>query len=296
MATIGLDKLFYAPITEDENGDETYGLPVMLAKAMTAELSIELNEATLYADDGAAEIVKEFKSGTLSLGVDDIGVTSAEALTGARADKNGVLISASNGTLIYDCDSRMPILEKRLPLSQVSYLQAKAEEFHLHIQTYTDDAIVTASENDEIRFYRRRIHLPLLLAQDYASVLPKEPLKMLAIHLSDHNRLTAFCDAISDWAAGKIQMIFSNDFYLELFHKDAGKGNSVRFLCDYFQIPLSDAYAAGDADNDISMIQAAGCGIAMANAAPEVKEAADVITPKDNDNDGLADFLRSVLS
>ena len=58
MATIGLDKLFYAPITEDENGDEEYGTPVMLAKAMTAELSIELNEATLYADDGAAEIVK----------------------------------------------------------------------------------------------------------------------------------------------------------------------------------------------------------------------------------------------
>ncbi len=94
MATIGLDKLFYAPITEDENGDETYGSPVMLAKAMTAELSVELNEATLYADDGAAEIVKEFKSGTLSLGVDDIGVTSAEALTGAKVDANGVLISA----------------------------------------------------------------------------------------------------------------------------------------------------------------------------------------------------------
>ena len=38
MATIGLDKLFYAPITEDENGDEEYGTPVMLAKAMTAAL------------------------------------------------------------------------------------------------------------------------------------------------------------------------------------------------------------------------------------------------------------------
>ena len=62
MATIGLDKLFYAPITEDENGDETYGSPVMLAKAMTADLSVELNEATLFADDGAAEIVKEYKS------------------------------------------------------------------------------------------------------------------------------------------------------------------------------------------------------------------------------------------
>lgn len=94
MATIGLDKLFYAPITEDENGDEKYGTPVQLAKAMSAELSVELNEATLFADDGAAEIVKEFKSGTLSLGVDDIGIASAEALTGAKVDSNGVLISA----------------------------------------------------------------------------------------------------------------------------------------------------------------------------------------------------------
>lgn len=207
----------------------------------------------------------------------------------------GVLISANNGTLIYDCDRKTPILEKRLPLSYVSYLQKQAQDFHLHIQTYTDDAIVTAEEDEEIRFYRRRIHLPLLLAQDYASVLSKEPLKMLAIHLSDHDRLTAFCDAVSDWAADKIQMIFSNDFYLELFHKDAGKGNAVRFLCDYFRVPLSDTFAAGDADNDISMIQAAGCGIAMANAAPEVKKAADAVTAKDNDNDGLAEFLRSVL-
>ena len=34
MATIGLDKLFYAKITEDEDGDETYATPVPLAKAM----------------------------------------------------------------------------------------------------------------------------------------------------------------------------------------------------------------------------------------------------------------------
>ena len=95
MATIGLDRLYYAPITEGANGDETYGSPVMLAKAMTAELSIELNEAILYADDGPSEVVKEFKSGTLSLGVDDIGAASAVALTGAALDDNGVLVSAS---------------------------------------------------------------------------------------------------------------------------------------------------------------------------------------------------------
>ena len=93
MATIGLDMLHYAKITEDEQGNETYGAPQKLAKAMSADLSVELAEATLYADDGSAEIVKEFKSGTLSLGVDDIGASVASDLTGATIDQNGVVIS-----------------------------------------------------------------------------------------------------------------------------------------------------------------------------------------------------------
>ena len=87
MATIGLDMLHYAKITEDENGNESYGTPQKLAKAMSADLSVELAEATLYAD------VKEFKSGTLSLGVDDIGAAVASDLTGATIDSNGVVIS-----------------------------------------------------------------------------------------------------------------------------------------------------------------------------------------------------------
>lgn len=95
MATIGLDKLYYAKITEDASGNETYGDPQPLAKAMTAGLSVELAEATLYADDGAAAVVKEFQSGTLTLGVDDIGVTVAQDLTGATIDGNKVLVSTS---------------------------------------------------------------------------------------------------------------------------------------------------------------------------------------------------------
>lgn len=95
MATIGLDRLYYAKITEGANGDETYATPISLAKAMQADLSVELAEATLYADDGPAEVVKEFKSGTLSLGIDDIGKTTAEDLTGAQIDDNGVVIAAS---------------------------------------------------------------------------------------------------------------------------------------------------------------------------------------------------------
>ena len=94
MSTIGLDSLYYATITDDANGEETYGTPEVLAKAIKCDLSVELAEAILYADDAAAEVVKAFKEGKLSLGVDDIGVAKAKALTGAEVDSNGVLVSA----------------------------------------------------------------------------------------------------------------------------------------------------------------------------------------------------------
>jgi phi13 family phage major tail protein len=95
--------MFYAKITEDETtGDETYSTPVVLAKAIKADLSIELAEAILYADDGSAYVIKDFKSGKLSLGVADISSTVAQDLTGANIDDNGVLISSgeSEGAVV----------------------------------------------------------------------------------------------------------------------------------------------------------------------------------------------------
>jgi len=94
VATIGLDSLFYAKITEDAQGMETYGTPQVLAKAIKADLSIELNEAALFADDALAHAIKLFKSGKLSLGVEDIGVAVAADLTGASVDDNGVLVAS----------------------------------------------------------------------------------------------------------------------------------------------------------------------------------------------------------
>ena len=101
MATIGLDKLYYAKITEDDAGDETYGTPVKLAKAMNADLSVELAEATLYADDGASEIVKEFKNGTLSLGVDANGVVVSTSEDGGEPVAVGFRAKKSNGKYKY---------------------------------------------------------------------------------------------------------------------------------------------------------------------------------------------------
>jgi len=100
MATIGMDKLYYAKITEDASGNETYGTPAILAKAMNADLSVEIAEATLYADDAVSEVVKAFKQGKLTLGVDDLADGVAEDLTGAHVDENGVLISAAEDSSV----------------------------------------------------------------------------------------------------------------------------------------------------------------------------------------------------
>ena len=101
MATIGLDDLYYATITEGKNGVETYGTPVKLAKAISADLSMELAEAILYADDAAAESVKAFKNGKISLGIDELGSANAAALLGARVDSKGILVSATEDTSPY---------------------------------------------------------------------------------------------------------------------------------------------------------------------------------------------------
>jgi phi13 family phage major tail protein len=90
-----MDKLYYSKITENENGEESYAPPVSLAQSISAGLTVQEAAATLYADDGAAYVIRDFQTGTLTLGVDDIGTTAAADLTGAVVDDNGVLVSVS---------------------------------------------------------------------------------------------------------------------------------------------------------------------------------------------------------
>ena len=98
MATIGLDKVYYANITEDALGNETYGVPAILAKGIKADINVNTVEGTLYADDGASEVVKEFKDGTLSLGIDELPKAVAVDILDIAVDSNGVAVSASNNS------------------------------------------------------------------------------------------------------------------------------------------------------------------------------------------------------
>ena len=95
MATIGLDGLYYAPITEAANGTETYGTPVKLAGAIQVDVTVENYDAQLDADDGIFESIKEFKKGTLSLKVAELIPEAAVAMLGVAKDSNGVIVSTA---------------------------------------------------------------------------------------------------------------------------------------------------------------------------------------------------------
>ena len=90
MATVGLRDLFRAPITLDQDGFEEYGVPVRMAKAISADLSVEVAEAILYADDSIDEIQKEFVSGELKLNVNDLPPEEVSVLLGLNSDTDGV--------------------------------------------------------------------------------------------------------------------------------------------------------------------------------------------------------------
>lgn len=96
MATIGLRDLYRAPITVGEGGEETYGTPVRMAKAISAEMSVEVAEAILYADDGADEVVKEFVSGELTLNVNDLMPADLAAILGQTQDDDQVVYAGEN--------------------------------------------------------------------------------------------------------------------------------------------------------------------------------------------------------
>jgi Cof subfamily protein (haloacid dehalogenase superfamily) len=81
---------------------------------------------------------------------------------------------------------------------------------------------------------------------------------------------------------------------IEINHEDANKGTGVALLASHYGIPMDQTVVMGDSYNDLPMFEAAGYRIAMANAAPILKENCDYVTAV-NHEDGVAAAIRYVL-
>ena len=95
-------------------------------------------------------------------------------------------------------------------------------------------------------------------------------------------------------ALGHVSVVRSYAMNIEVSDADATKGRALEWLCEHLGIPVEESVGFGDSLNDISMIEAAGLGVAMANGDREAREAARLIAPA-NDDDGVAEVVMACL-
>lgn len=203
----------------------------------------------------------------------------------------GILVISTNGNAVYDCDAHKFLFQKSVPRNIAQGIIDLAHKRGLHIQSYTDTHVVCERDDAELAFYKKGTGMDALLTDDIMRVVQAPPNKLLAISLESRSCLEPLRRDVLARYGDTVTALFSCDQYLEFFDKTAGKGNAVRYVCGYLNIPLSQAVAVGDAENDISMLDAAGVGAAMANADPAVKRHADFVTANDNDHDGVTEVI-----
>lgn len=206
------------------------------------------------------------------------------------------LIIAANGNNVYDYDAQRLLLNKTVPMDIAQGVIDLAHKHQLHIQSYNDRYVVCEKDTPELQHYVKYTGTTPLLTDDIMKTIGYPPFKLLSVSLKGRSFLEPLRRDVLNLYGDTVTAMFSCDEYLEIFDKTAGKGAAVRFVCDYLQVPIADTVAAGDAENDISMLEAAGIGAAMANAAPCVKEHADFVTQNDNDHDGLAEVIEKFFS
>ncbi|MFG6201073.1 HAD family hydrolase [Nonomuraea sp. JJY05] len=111
-----------------------------------------------------------------------------------------------------------------------------------------------------------------------------------------HPELSApqLADAFVGEAVSGLRATYSTAHFLEISPEHANKGESLRWAAAHREIPLTATAAVGDMPNDIPMLRKAGLPAAVANAHPEVKAAARLLLPS-NDDDGVACLIRALL-
>lgn len=208
------------------------------------------------------------------------------------AEPGGIYVTAYNGAVLYDCMECSLIEQYAIPVSTAQAVFDMALEMGIHIQTYTDTHIVTCADDRELAFYTRAVKMEHKVAAKLDKELAHGPFKALAIELDDRSRLEALRGRIEASDIGQeVACAFSNQWFLEFFNKKAGKGNALTNLCRALGVHVKNSVAAGDEENDISMIEAAAVGVCMANGNPALKELADYVTQNDNDHDGIAEVI-----
>jgi hypothetical protein len=203
----------------------------------------------------------------------------------------GCYLICFNGAVIYDMNRQEIVAEETLDLDLVQLLFDEAEKDGIYIQTYDHEKVLTRRGAPQLQQYSAFTGQAYEINAEFPKGI-QPPNKVLLSDLSLSGILNEFQKKMRYVEQEKrCYSAFSCSEYLEYCPLNASKGKAVEKLSAQLGVALEHTIAAGDEQNDLSMIRTAGIGVAMQNAKPEVKEIADYVTEHDNNHDGIAEII-----
>ncbi|MDD2457979.1 MAG: Cof-type HAD-IIB family hydrolase [Eubacteriales bacterium] len=196
-----------------------------------------------------------------------------------------------NGALIYDSVNGTFVKRYCFDAEIIPILELLHEQYPgLGIEIFLEDSVLFYSENLWTKFHQERdgfsseIIDSLRMSQAwYKIVLTWDPAQLQTIEQAFRHQLSGY------------NFNFSEPHFLDITPLQASKGHALHDLAQLMKIQPELTIAIGDNYNDIDMIRKAGKGFAVANACPEVKQAADAIC-KSNDQHALWDVVTRLVN
>ena len=115
------------------------------------------------------------------------------------------------------------------------------------------------------------------------------------VGVGDDHEAVARCESdVQHDCGNEVSAARSQPYYLDVTHPDANKGHVVTVLSQALSIPTAAIATIGDMPNDVLMFRKSGLSIAMANASPEVRAQAQLVTTS-NEEEGFANAMAFIL-
>lgn len=274
-----------------------------------------LTDEKLILDQDMAAIQQMLGAGNKFLMTTGRPLTSAKIMAKKYGFlKPGFFLVSFNGGLIYDCATEKPILTRHIPVESVKFIMDEAHSYGMHAHTYAGDLVISEYETDQLKSYCDAMQMNYLVVDNVTEyfagldknshqapnvpinvVVKPDPIKVNVITPYGHNSLENFRAEMRKTTQGKLFDVFSKPEMLEFSNLKSNKGDAVRFMADFYKVPLADTIACGDEENDCPMIEAAGVGVAMVNGSDAAKSKADYITVSDNNHGGIAEVIRKFV-
>lgn len=208
--------------------------------------------------------------------------------------KRGGYLLSFNGAKVVDCVSGEVVYQRILPLNIIPGLYQFARERHTGLITYLGETVISAFEPDEYVELEAGINkLPIRVVPHFAEFVDYDINKCLLT--APANQAAVFEKELQEKYGDMLSIYRSEPFFIEVMPKNVDKAASLDRMLPAIGMGQENTVCCGDGFNDISMIKYAKVGVAMGNAQPAVKGAADYITAT-NDEDGLVEVIQKFFS